>query len=221
MFSNLLKKENILLRDALQDKIIFLNRIIKPGFNFGTVSKKNNPKEYFVAVALNKIYSVNVSIENVLLANDVFLSVYLYRYAYELYIKILYIFSGLSDQEILFRLNNFFENKDLKIKEYLKKINNDFVSMPPNFKNNHFKKYRKMSQIIHPNIDSINIHLHTTPDEQFEFLVSAIKLTLWHIIEIILLFLKIKALDLDKNINQKQLILLQNQILHNQKQKLL
>jgi len=213
MLSNLLKKENILLRNALQDKIISLNMIIKPGFNFGTVSKKNNPKEYFTAIVLNKIYSLNISIENVLLTNDVFLSVYLYRYVYELYIKVLYIFSGLSDKEILSRLDNFFENKNyLKIGDCLKKINNDFILIPPNFKDNHQEKYHKMSRIIHPNIDSINIHLHTTPNKQFEFLVSSIKLTLWHIIGIILLFLKIKVLDLDKNINQEELVLLQNQI---------
>ena len=91
---NRLKNENILLKKSLQNKIVSLNEIIKPGFNFGTVTRKDNPKEYFASSILNKIYSLNVSAENSLFSNDVFLSIYLYRYVYELYIKVFYIFSA-------------------------------------------------------------------------------------------------------------------------------
>ena len=55
----LLKKENYVLRQSLLNKVVHLNEIIKPGFNFGLVTKKDNQKEYFVGLVLNKIYSLN------------------------------------------------------------------------------------------------------------------------------------------------------------------
>lgn len=92
----LLSPKKIILRNSLQNKILLFNITIEPGFYFNPITKKENPKEYFVAAVLHKIYSINISIENCLLANDIFLSVYIYRYVYELYIKTLYIFSGKS-----------------------------------------------------------------------------------------------------------------------------
>ena len=90
--NNQLNKENIALKYSLQGKITSFGEIIKPGFNFGTVTKSGTPKEYFAAAVLNKLYSLNISTENVLLANDVFLAQYLYRYIYELYIKVFIFF---------------------------------------------------------------------------------------------------------------------------------
>ena len=205
--NSLFKKENILLRNSLQKKIILFNGIIKPGFNFGTVTKKDNPKEYFVSSILNKIYSLNVSMENILLTNDIFLSIYLFRYIYELYIKVLYIFSGKSEDEILLRLNNFFMNKDLKIIEYQEKINDNLI--PPQFKESHKEKYKIMSRITHPNIDSLKLHLNKDHNQQFEFLVPNINLAIWHSVEIIRLFSNVKLLGFDKNINQQDLVSLQ------------
>lgn len=207
--SSLLAKDSILLKNSLQNKIILFNKIIKPGFNFGTVTKKDNSKEYFASTILNKIYSINISMENILLSNDVFLSVYLYRYVYELYIKVFYIFSGESEEEILSRLNNFFINKDLKIKEYQEGIKDDLI--PAQFKKSHREKYRMMSRIAHPNIESFNIHLNKTAKEQFDFLIPNINLAMWHSIEIIRLFSNTKLLGFDKNIKQKDLELLQKE----------
>lgn len=51
---NLLKRENIILKSSLQNKIVLFNQTIKPGFNFGTVTRKDNPKEYFASSILNK-----------------------------------------------------------------------------------------------------------------------------------------------------------------------
>ncbi len=205
---NKLSNENIAIRNSLQNKIVVFGEIIKPGFNFGAITKKDNPKEYFAAAVLNKLYSLNISTENVLFTNDVFLSQYLYRYIYELYTKVFYIFSGVSDDEIVLRLRNFFNNNDLKITKYQDGIKSDFI--PPKFKENHKEKYKTMSRFAHPNIESLNMHLGKTSDQQFEFLTPTINLILWHNVAIIKLFADFKLLGLDKNIDQDKLLSLQS-----------
>ena len=87
---NIFNDVNFLQRQSLQDKALQFNEIIKSGFN---VTKEKNPKDYFGAIILNKIYNLNVSIENSVFCNDVFLSIYLYRYIFEPFIKVHYIFS--------------------------------------------------------------------------------------------------------------------------------
>lgn len=200
-----LKEENILLRDLLIDKMRQLDKILKPGLNFGYIERKNNQKDFFAGLVLNKINSLNISIGNSILANDVFLSVYLYRYIYELYIKIFYIFSG-SFEEKSCRLNEFFENKKWIISNIIKEI--DDKSMPSEFKGSHYEKYAMMSKIVHPNINSFNLHLNQTADIQFEFLLLSIKLSILHVIGIIKLFLSEKLLNLDKRIDGNALKLL-------------
>lgn len=209
IFRNPLRNENILLKNSLQNKIVLLNEIIKPGFNFGLVTRKDNPKEYFASSVLNKIYSLNVSMENSLLTNDVFLSIYLYRYIYELYIKTFYIFSGSSEETLLFRLNDFFDNKKWTIKEILNEINDSFL--PPKFKEGHEEKYKSICRFVHPNHESFKLHLNRTDDQQFEFLVPNINLTIWHSVGIIKLFSDAKILNFDKNINQIDLVSLQKE----------
>lgn len=205
---NQLNNENIAIRNSLQAKIVSFGEIIKPGFNFGTVTKEGNPKEYFAAAVLNKIYSLNISTENVLFTNDVFLSQYLYRYIYEMYTKVFYIFSGSSDENTVSRLRKFFNNNDLKITEYQAGIKDDFI--PPKFKESHKKKYKMMSRFAHPNIESLNMHLGKTPDQQFGLLSPTIDLILWHSVAIVKIFADLKLLNLDKNIDQKKLISLQD-----------
>ena len=205
---NKLSNENIAIRNSLQNKIVVFGEIIKPGFNFGTITKKDNPKEYFAAAVLNKLYSLNISTENVLFTNDVFLSQYLYRYIYELYTKVFYIFSGSSDEEIVSRLHNFFNNNDLKITEYQDGIKNELI--PPKFKESHKEKYKTMSRFAHPNIESLNMHLGKTSDQQFGFLVPTINLILWHSVAIIKIFADLKLLGLDKSVDQGKLLSLQS-----------
>ncbi len=203
-----LSRDNLVSRQSLHKQIISFGEIIKPGFNFGTITKRNNPKEYFVGAVLNKLYSLNISTENALLTNDVFLAQYLYRYIYELYTKVFYIFSGLSDKEILSRLGNFFKNNDLKIMEYQDGIKNDLI--PPQFKESHKEKYKTMSRFTHPNIESLNMHLNKTPDQQFGFLTPTVSLILWHSVEIMRLFVDLKLLNFDKSIDRGKLVSLQN-----------
>ena len=207
--NNLLTNKNILLKITLQNKIVRLNEIIKPGFNFGTVTRIDNPKEYFASSILNKIYSLNVSLENSLFTNDVFLSIYLYRYIYELYIKVFYIFSGSSEAQILFRLNEFFDNKKWNLKKIKDDINDSFV--PPKFKESHEEKYKAICRFVHPNYESFKLHINRTDDQQFEFLVPNINLTIWHNVGIIKLFSDAKILNFDKNINQEDLVSLQKE----------
>lgn len=205
---NRLNQENNLIRDLLSVRVVKLNEIIKPGFNFGEINRSDNPKEYFAASVLNKLYSLNVSLENMLYSNDIFLAVFLYRFTYELYVKTLYVFSGSSSEEVMQRIDNFFDNKDLKTAEYLQLINDDLL--PPNFKEQHQEKYKAMCKITHPNIDSMRLHLNKTSDWQFGFLIPNINLTIWHEVEIIRCFSRDKILGLDHNIDQEMLISLQN-----------
>jgi|SRR3989344_297491 len=190
-------------RKLLQNKILLLNEIIYPGFKHDVLTKEKNPKEFFAVYVLHKIYSLNISLGNVVLANDVFLSVYLYRYVYELYIKVFYIFSGSSEEEILLRLNNFFENKDLKFSEYLDGINNYYV--PAQIRDSHYEKYKTMSRMVHPNIESMKLHINRADEKQFEFLVPNVNLTLWHTIEVIRRLSGAISLDWGTKIDQKTL----------------
>ena len=105
-------------------------------------------------------------------------------------------------------MDNFFKNNDLKITEYQDGIRNDFI--PPKFKESHKEKYKTMSRFAHPNIESLNMHLGKTADQQFKFLAPTIDLILWHNVAIIKLFSDLKLLNLDKNIDQKKLVSLQN-----------
>lgn len=201
---NFLRKENIPSRHLLYEKVTSFNKIIKSGFGFGVISKKDTPKEYFTGAVLNKLYSTNISLENILLTNDVFLSNYLNRYIYELYIKVFYIFSGQSNEEIMTRLNDFFENRDLKITEYQAGIDDNLL--PPELKHKHRERYKTLSRIAHPNIESLNVHLDKTPDQQFDFLVPTINLILWHSIEIVRLFANLKLLNIDNKIDIEELL---------------
>ena len=67
-----------------------------------------------------------------------------------------------------------------------------------------------MSRFAYPNIESLNMHLGKTADQQFKFLAPTIDLILWHNVAIIKLFSDLKLLNLDKNIDQKKLVSLQN-----------
>lgn len=202
-----LTSENVLLRNSLLIKVASFNKIVKPGFNSRTVTKKDSPKEYFALCSLHKIYSLNISIENSLFANDVFTSIYFYRYIYELYLKVYYIFSGSSEEQVLSRLNEFFENVKWNIKDIKDKINDRFL--PQRFKGSHEEKYKTICRFVHPNYESFKLHLNRTDNQQFEFLVSNVNLTLWHSIEIVKFFSNEKLLGFDKKINQRNLNSLQ------------
>jgi len=207
---NLLNSEKLPVRHRFHRSIISLGELMGPAFNFGTINKNENPKEYFAAIVLNKLYSLNISTENCLLTNDVFLINYLYRYVYELYLKALYMFSADSDSEIFLRINNFLEGRNLKIKEYQEGIRDNLTI--PRLKEIHKEQYRKMSEIAHPNIRSLNLHLHTDSNKQFDFLASTIRLILWHNIELVKLFSFLKLLDIETRLDRSRLNVLQNSL---------
>ncbi len=185
------------------------NTLLTPCFNFGLVKKEESPKEYFVATVLNKIFSLNISLENIIFTNDVFLSNYLYRYVYELYAKVFYIFSGSDDADINEKLKEFFDNKRVEIKDYLENI--DESSIPPKLKEEHKEKYLLMNRMAHPSIDSFNMHLNKTKEQQFDFLVPTVNLTFWHNAEIMRIFSLFKILGIDKKLDLGKLYSLQTQ----------
>lgn len=192
---NRLSNKNNVLSFLLQGKVSSINKLIKPIFNFEKIDKNINPKEYFAMIILNKIYSLNISLENIILTNDVFLCNYFYRYIYELYIKVLFIFSVSSEEEIITRVNKFFIDNIPSIFDCQKMINNQLI--PPQFKEKHKERYKILSNIAHPNIESINIHLNINSDQQFKFLEPTANLSIWHIIEIINFFSNLKLIKLE------------------------
>ncbi len=181
---------DFLRREILRYKVTNLNFLIRPVFkNFGVITKEKNPKEYFILSALNKIYSINVSLENIIFTNDIFLSIYIYRYVYELYIKIFYIFSGKSEVEILGRINDFFVDgpSTAKIHHCEKYLDKRFV--PSKVTRDHAKKYKIMSKFVHPNLASLALH-YQDRKQQFEFLIPNINLSVWLLVDLIRFFLK-------------------------------
>ncbi len=203
-----LKNEHQQTKKSLSDKVSGFNQTIISGFGFGEITRENNPKEYFAACVFFKIHSLGISIENSILTNDVFLSIYLFRYVYELYIKVFYIFSGSSEKEILTRIDDFFNNKKWRFDIIQNKINDRFL--PQDFKESHQKRYALLSRFVHPNYESFRLSLNRTDDQQFEFLEPNIHLTIWYSIEIIKHFSNIKILNFHINIDQKKLVELQN-----------
>lgn len=202
-----LENTNQEARRVLLDKINSFNEFIKSGFGFGEVTREHNPKEYFVVCVFLKIHSLGVSIENCIFSNDVFLSIYLFRYIYELYIKVFYIFSGLSEKEILSRIDEFFSNDKWNFTNIKNKINDKFLH--PEFKETHQLRYKLLSRFVHPNYESFKLCLNRTNDQQFEFLEPNIHLALWYSIEIIKHFLNIEILNFHKKINKEKLERLQ------------
>ena len=185
------------------------NKLLTPCFNFGLVKKEESPKEYFVVAVLNKLFSLNISLENIIFTNDVFLLNYLYRYVYELYVKVFYIFSGSDDAEINEKIKKFFDNKRMEIKDYLENINES--SIPPKLKEEHKEKYLLMNRMAHPNINSLNMHLNKTKEQQFDFLVPTVNLIFWHNAEIMRVFSYLKILGVDKSLDLDKLYSLQTQ----------
>lgn len=198
-----LSDKNLLHRDKIIRGLVDFNKALEGGLNFKLIEKKANPKYFFEALVLKKLYVINISAENSLLANDVFLSVYLYRYIYELYIKVAYIYSSKNDAELLVRIENFFSGIDLRVDKYIKGI--DTSKFNAAFIDDHNEKYKLMSQIAHPNVESFNLHIGKTSNVHFDFIVPNIILSFFLIKEIIDLFIKNGDLDLKNSINAKDL----------------
>lgn len=196
------------MRRFLKEKISLFGTVIKSAYPFEKVTRENNPEEYLVGLILNKLYSFQISLENTLLFNDVFLSIYLYRYAHELHIKIRYIFSSMDGTETKIRIDDFFADKDLKFQEYLNGTTSDTIT--EKLKETHQENYRLMSRFVHPNRSSLQLHLNRTDDQQFEFLVPNIRLTLWHISEILRLFSSLRLLNIHQKISKNNLDSLQS-----------
>lgn len=179
----MISNKSLVTRSLLQQNILKLNRVILPGFDFKEIKKEDKPYDYLISLVLNKLYSLNVTLENNLLCNDVHQSVTAYRYMYELYIKMLSIFSETNTKK---RIEDFYTNKDVKIKTWLDGISVEL--MPPNFFNKHKDHYVQMSRFAHPNIDSLNMHYGKTDDQIFDFIVLNIKLTIWLQVNLLILF---------------------------------
>lgn len=186
MFGNDLGADNLKKQEYLYKNTSAIREEILPVFNFNEFKKDDNPIEYTLALVFNKIYVMLVSMENVILLNDGWLAMYLYRYAYELFIKTKYLLDKNSQEDNKTRVERFLEIGQWdKIKEKLDAIESDdeFIQ---EIKNNHKDSYRIMSSIVHPNIESLNFHIrHEKNSDRFSFMVSTVKLNLLMISKII------------------------------------
>lgn len=210
-----ISEKNIHTRDLLQQKILAFRNIIEPTLIFDVVTKTGQPKEYFAAIVLKKLYSITASIENCLFTNDIFLAVVLYRYLYELYIKTLYIFSGSSDDKIVSRLHDFYTSRNLRVADYLDGISEKHL--PQQIRENHDEFYKTMSRMAHPNIESMALHVEKSADVQFEFMVPTINLSLWHAVEVVRIFHSFELLNCHNKINLSELVSVQNENLDKSK----
>ncbi len=197
---------NLKRRNLLQENILKLNELLLPAFEFKEIRKADQPYDYLISLILNKLYSFNVTLENNLLCNDIHQSVAAYRYMYELYIKVLCIFSETGSS---LKLKDFYSNKRTTIQDWLDEI--DTEMLPLKFLDTHKEHYARLSRIAHPNIDSLNMHYGKSNDQIFNFLVPNIKLTLWLQVNILILFTKKAAVDSFKKLDVIEL----NQILSN------
>lgn len=197
---------NLKRRNLLQQNILKLNELILPGFEFKEVRKAEKPYDYLISLILNKLHSLNVTLENNLLCNDIHQSVTTYRYMYELYIKVLCIF---SEKGSSLKLEDFYSNKRATIQDWLDEI--DTEMLPPKFLDTHKEHYARLSRIAHPNIDSLNMHYRKPYDQIFDFMVPNIKLTLWLQVNILILFTKKATVDSFKKLDVIEL----NQVLSN------
>lgn len=189
MIGNNLSMYNLKLQEELYNNTIIIKENILPVFNFKEFKKEENPIEYTLALVFNKLYAMLVSTENVILLNDGWLAMYICRYNYELFIKTKYLLDKTSHENIETRVKKFLEVGQWdKIKEKLDAIesNDEFIK---DIKNNHKDFYKKINSIVHPNIESLNLHVNKNSDDLFNFMKSTIKLNLlmiYKIIEIII-----------------------------------
>lgn len=186
MFGNDLSADNLKKQEYLYKNTSAIREEILPAFNFDEFKKDDNPIEYALALVFNKIYVMLVSMENVILLNDGWLAMYLYRYAYELFIKTKYLLDKNSQEDNKIRVEKFLEVGQWdKIKEKLDAIESDdeFIQ---EIKNNHKDSYRIMNAIVHPNIESLSFHIrHEKNNDRFLFMASTVKLNLLMISKII------------------------------------
>jgi hypothetical protein len=186
MFGNDLSADNLKKQEYLYKNTSAIREEILPAFNFDEFKKDDNPIEYALALVFNKIYVMLVSMENVILLNDGWLAMYLYRYAYELFIKTKYLLDKNSQEDNKIRVEKFLEVGQWdKIKEKLDAIESDdeFIQ---EIKNNHKDSYKIMNAIVHPNIESLSFHIrHEKNNDRFLFMASTVKLNLLIISKII------------------------------------
>lgn len=189
MIGNNLSMYNLKLQEELYNNTIIIKENILPVFNFKEFKKEENPIEYALSLVFNKLYAILVSTENIILLNDGWLAMYICRYDYELFIKTKYLLDNNSHQDVKARVERFLEVGQWdKIKEKLYAIesNDEFIK---DIKNNHKDFYKKINSIVHPNIESLNLHVNKNSDDLFNFMKSTIKLNLlmiYKIIEIII-----------------------------------
>lgn len=175
MIGNDLNVDNLKLQEKLYKNTIIIREEILPVFNFKEFKKKDDSIEYTLALIFNKLYVMLVSTENIILLNDGWLAMYICRYNYELFIKTKYLLNNNSHEDVKARIKKFLEvGRWDTIKEKLDGIenNDEFIK---DIKNNHKDFYRKMNSIVHPNIESLNLHINKNSDDLFNFMSTNIK----------------------------------------------
>lgn len=164
-----IENKNVLRKIYLHNEIVltgfkrfFNNKKIEEIKQMQNVDKQS----YYLYICLNKIYNLLISLENSLHTNDIHLSVYVYRYSYELYIKTFYLYT--KNEEFDERYTKVLDSKFFNFKEFIK--NYEF---PIDIKNEHNEKYQYLSKIVHPNRESFEKHLElNNTNDAFDFVLA-------------------------------------------------
>lgn len=185
IIGNNLNASNLSLQEKLYKDTSTIRMAILPVFSFEEFKEKENTIEYALVLVFNKLYSMLISTENVILLNDACLLMYVFRYNYELYIKIKYLLDDSSPEKVELRVKNFLEagQKDI-IKEKLNAIkdSDEFIKY---LKNNHNDFYKKINSIVHPNIESLKILIDKNSNDLFNFIEPSVKINLLMVYKII------------------------------------
>ena len=200
-----LNNKNLIKRSHVLKMPHEIRTALKPIFKFGEYKRENKPAEFLSIACSNKLNTILVSIENIIHTNDTFLSVYIYRYLYELYFKIKHITSSELDIDFYKKIDKFFlEKQRSNISEQIKSIDKkDPVFTFLNEK--HRDTYLLMNLVVHPNIESLSLHTNSSDDSMFEYLIPNVMLSLLLIKEILSSIVNDDRIQLESNPDMKML----------------
>lgn len=184
--ANKAKNDDKLTRiDIGKDIVCIIDGMIKL-LNQHTVKDKDYLKENINDIAnliSNKIIMILGELKIDIKTNNVMIAAYLYRYTYELCLKITYIY--INKQERNKRLDLFLKGEEkwraCDMHTEIKKLGRPVI-------NNHEKFYKFSSKLVHPNIESLReLHVNNSASEEKEFIFKCIATSILFIEETIII----------------------------------
>lgn len=171
----------------LFEKLNEIQDLIQVVFKYkGKYTVEENPAEWLSLAYFNKLNYTLVSLQNITILNDEFLSWIILKYLYEFYIKLKYISSANNDIEFNSRLRSYLSlGQQDNFKQKVKNLegSDQLLLM---LKNDHKQMYRLINSVAHPNVESLNIHkVSHTDEDRFRGLNLNIQFCLYFIYGVI------------------------------------